>query len=276
MSMFVKEFQKHLATYKRLRLGVKETGIYLHKGREVRHAHILPKELKWLNILEPFRSEIRGYLNAHREIRLHKYFHHLNSSQAFALNLFFPFFENGASAPVLRALGTKGAVSNWRPELVPDAEEGTNVDISWQDTKGTWTYCEVKLTEQGFGKAKGEKRHHSKLEQIYEPVLRPYCPAELLLPDTFFAHYQILRNIWFAARDPKASVIFLLPARNETLWTPLEKVHASLTPTLSRRVHLAKLEDVLHRLTVDKSVPPKLSWYAHFLCEKYVPPEIAT
>ncbi len=276
MSTFAKEFHKHLAAYKRLRLGVKETGVYLYKGREVRHSHILPKELKWLNILEPFRSEIRDYLNAHKEIRLHKYFHHLNSSQAFALNLFFPFFENDASAPVLRALGTKGSICNWFAELVPYAEEKTNVDISWQDTKGSWTYCEVKLTEQGFGKAKGERRHYSKLEQIYEPVLRPYCPAELLQPDTFFAYYQILRNIWLAARDPKSSVVFLLPTRNEALWAPLLKVHSSLKPALSSRVHLAKLENVLNRLVVDKSIPPKFSWYAQFLCEKYVLPETAT
>ncbi len=165
MPTFTKELQKHLTAYKSSRLGVREAGIFLHKGKEVRHGHILPKDLKWLNILEPFRSEIREYLNARREIRLHKYFHHLNSSQAFALNLFFPFFEGGASSALLRALGTNGSVSNWLFELVPDAEEGTNVDISWKDTNGSWTYCEVKLSEQEFGKAKGEERHYSKLEK---------------------------------------------------------------------------------------------------------------
>jgi len=275
MSIFAKELQKHLAAYKSSRLGVKEAGIYLHKGKEVRHGHILPENLKWLNILEPFRSEIRDYLSAHREIRLHKYFHHLNSSQAFALNLFFPFFESGASDPVLRALGTKGSISKWLPELVPDAEEGTNVDISWQDTKGSWTYCEIKLTEQEFGKATGEDRHYSKLEHTYGPALRPYCSAELLQPDAFFAHYQILRNIWLAARDPRSSVVFLLPARNEALWEPLRKVRGSLKPPLASRVHLAKLEHVLHSLAIDKSVPPRLSWYSQFLREKYVLPESA-
>lgn len=276
MTTFAKELQKHLASYKSSRLGVKEAGIYLHKGKEVRHGHILPKDLKWLNILEPFRSEIREYLNAHREIRLHKYFHHLNSSQAFALNLFFPFFEGGASSALLRALGTKGSISNWLPEFVPDAEEGTNVDISWQDTNGSWTYCEVKLTEQEFSKAAGEDRHYLKLEKTYGPALRPYCPAELLQPNAFFAHYQILRNIWLAARDPKSSIVFLLPARNEALREPLLKVRGSLEPSLASRVHLAKLEHVLHSLSTDNSVPPRLSWYAQLLSEKYVVPESAT
>lgn len=276
MPTFAKELQKHLTAYKSSRLGVREAGIFLHKGKEVRHGHILPKDLKWLNILEPFRSEIRAYLNARSEIRLHQYFHHLNSSQAFALNLFFPFFEGGASSALLRALGTNGSVSEWFPELVPDADEGTNVDISWKDTSGSWTFCEVKLSEQEFGKATGEERHYSKLEKTYGPVLRPYCPSELLQPKAFFANYQILRNIWLAAREPTSSIVFLLPTHNEALWEPLLKMKASLDPSLASRIHLAKIEHVLHSLATDKSVPPRLSWYAQLLSEKYVVPKSAT
>lgn len=107
-------------------------------------------------------------------------------------------------------------------------------------------------------------------------MLRPYCPAELLQPEAFFAHYQILRNVWLAAREPTSSIVFLLPAHNEALWEPLLKVKASLEPSLARRVHLAKIEHVLHRLAMDKSVPPRLSWYAQLLSEKYVVPESAT
>lgn len=254
MSQYTKEIQRHLTSYKARRLGVKESGVFLHRGKEVRCGHILPRDLKWLNILEPFRSEIRHYLSGHRDIRLHKYFHHLNSSQAFALNLFFPFFEGGtsSSSALLRALGTHGTVSAWHPEHVPDPDEGTNVDIAWQGPSGAWTYCEVKLSEQEFGKAKDEKRHFSKLEKTYGPALAPYCSAELLQPAAFFEHYQILRNIWLAAREPTASVVFLLPARNEALWEPLRQVKAALRPSLRARFHVAELEHVLHSLATDK------------------------
>ncbi len=95
MSTYSKTLQKHLTQYKHDRLGVKEAGIYLHQGREIRCGHILPKDLKWLNLMESHRSEIRTYLDAHKDVKLHKYFHHLNSSQAFALNLFYPYFEGG-------------------------------------------------------------------------------------------------------------------------------------------------------------------------------------
>ena len=37
-------------------------------------------------------------------------------------------------------------------------------------------------------------------------------------------------------------------------------------------VHLAEMEHVLHSLATDKTVPPRLSWYAQLLSEKYVVP----
>ncbi len=247
----------------------------VHKGRELRCGHILPKELKRLNVLESFRSEIHEYLRVNGKVRLHKYFHHLNSSQAFALNLFFPFFEGGpeASSALTRALGSSGSVTSWIPEHVPDAAEGTNVDVSWLNDQGNWTHCEVKLSEQEFGKAKPDARHLDKLRGIYGPVLQPYCPAALLEPQAFFGYYQILRNVWLAARDPKASVVFLLPTDNETLWIPLREVVSSLAPTLQRRVHMTSMEAVFATLGVDKKCPAKMVWYAQLLREKYELPE---
>ena len=251
MSTYSKTLQKHLTQYKHDRLGVKEAGVYLHQGKEIRCGHILPTELKWLSLLESHRSEIRAYLAAHREIKLHKYFHHLNSSQAFALNLFYPYFEGGekASAALQRAMGTSGKLKKWIPEWVPDAEEGTNVDVSWQNERGGWTYCEVKLSEQEFGKATHDRRHLDKLSRIYAPILTQFCPSSMLEPEQFFKNYQILRNIWLAAREPKASVIFLLPAANTKLWESLDDVVESMAPSLRDRIYRVPIEQTLMDLT---------------------------
>ena len=127
---YTKELQSHLVAYKRNRLGIKIRGEFRYKGKNISTAHVLPPELKWLNILEPIRSEVRDYLRRHPDIRLHKYFHHLNSSQAFALNLFYPFFEGCDSKALLRALGLDGTVVKWMLEHIPNAEEGTNV-LMW-------------------------------------------------------------------------------------------------------------------------------------------------
>ncbi len=271
MNSYQEILNRHLESYKASRLGVDKPGIFRHKGVDIEYGHILPVELKWLNLLEPFRAEIRAYLDAHPNVRPHKYFHHLNSSQAFAFNLFWPFFEAGASASLLRALQVSGSVADWCLEHLPDAQEGTNVDVAWHDGEGRWTYCEVKLSEQGFGTAKRDQRHEDKRVKIYQPVLGPYCPAELMEPGRFFTNYQILRNVWLVARAPTASLLFLMPRRNESLWGPLRSVLEVLPPDLAGRIHVVAVEDVLDTLCGDQSLSRQLGAYAELLTEKYVP-----
>ncbi len=269
MSDYTKRLQKHLATYKATRLSIRESGEF--NGRS--YAHILPPSLKWLNILEPYRSEVRAFVENH-EVKLHKYFHHLNSSQAFALNLFYPFFEaDPAQSPALvQALGAKGALSRWVPEFIPDERENTNVDIAWQDKSGAWTYCEVKLSEQEFGQAKPDKRHLEKLAGIYGPTLKRFCPTSLLEPKEFFSKYQIMRNVWLAARDPGANVVFLLPQANEGLWEPLRGVIDSLDPSVAKRIIVKAMEEVLDSVTRDRGASPRAVWYVEMLREKYCLP----
>ena len=273
MASYSKRLVSHLASYKLERLAVEERGIYRHGGREIHYAHILPKALLWLNILEPYRSEIRQHA---RGIKLHKYFHHLNSSQAFALNLFIPFFEvHPTDSPALiDALGMTGKVVRWAPEHVLDKEEGTNVDIAWLDQAKAWTYCEVKLSEQEFGQAAGEPRHPTKLACTYAPVLKDHCPPELFVPAAFSSSYQIMRNVWLAAQDPKSKVIFLMPRENSALWDPLHKVRECLSADLQSRIHAVSIEDVLRNLVSNESLRPELRVYASQLAEKYVLPAV--
>ena len=269
---FAQSLQRHLALYKVGRLGVKEAGVFVYRGREIKRAHILPKELKWLNLLESYRAEIQAYLSANPGVRLHKYFHHLNSSQAFALNLFYPFFEHGGTPQLLRALGVEGSVESWHPEIVPVPKEGTNVDVGWLNADGRWTYCEVKLTETEFGSAKDDDHHRKKVAETYRSALVDHCTTELLEDDSFLTNYQILRNLWLATRTADTSVLFLVPERNADLWEPLHKVLDCLQPSLRQRVHVAAIEDVLRGLVEDDSLPPRLAAHAMSLVEKYTLP----
>ena len=269
MPNYAKIIQRHLAAYKTSRLGVKEAGTFVHNGKELHYAHILPKDLRWLNILEPIRSEVRSYLDLHPAVKPHKYFHHLNSSQAFALNLFFPYFEQGTPLPLLEAMGLPGEFGGWQPEYVADATEGTNVDVMWFSPGGTKTFCEVKLSEQEFGVAKDDRRHRQKLEDIYRPVLSGQCDPELLEPAEFFSHYQLLRNVWLAARDSVSSVVFLVPRENSVLWSQLAPFIKRLAPPLARRVHTVAIEDVLAALASPQNAS-RSAWYALLLQEKYV------
>jgi hypothetical protein len=95
-----------------------------------------------------------AFLAAHPGKR-HRYFHHLNSSQAFAFNLFFPYFsgEPEVASALLRALGQEATLAGWEPEAVPAPDEETNIEVFWTTADGVRTFCEVKLSEADFGKA---------------------------------------------------------------------------------------------------------------------------
>lgn len=261
----------HLAKYRRDDLKVAEPGVFRYRDRDVPVEHVLPKDQPWLGIPIEARDTVRQYV-ASQAIRLHQYFHHLNSSQAFALSLFVPFFEGGhdSSQALLRAFGIDGRLVSWAAEAVPNAEEGTNLDAAWSTSTGRKYLCEVKLTEAEFGVAANDAAHRKKLADTYEPLLRAHLHASRLEASVFFRSYQILRNLWHAAGSPDAYVIFLYPRQHEILTHLLSPVLADITSPLRDRVIVAHSEDVLGRLMHDEACPLHLRTYAERLAQKYL------
>jgi hypothetical protein len=262
----------HLIDYKRSVLNIREPGVFRYRGCDVPKEHILPIHRKWENLLEPARSLAQAYVASHRQTKLHRYFHHLNSSQALAFNLFFPYFggETSGSAALLRALGQGSSLGAWTPEAVPDPIEGTNLDAQWRLADGTMVMCEVKLSEADFGKAEQDAEHVAKLRDIYRPVLAGHVALQFLETPAFFAHYQILRNVWHMLRVPSAVLVFLLPRANQGLWDELLPLLDALTPQSRQRVAVIAIEDVLDSLQRDEACPLKMREYARRLEEKYV------
>jgi hypothetical protein len=84
---------EHLAQYKVHALGMQEDGLFHHRGRGIPKAHILPIVHRDRNILESYR--VRFWSSTYSQVRLHRFFHHLNSSQALCINLFYPLIDNG-------------------------------------------------------------------------------------------------------------------------------------------------------------------------------------
>jgi hypothetical protein len=219
------------------------------------------------------RDGIRAYLASKPYIKRHRYFHHLNSSQALSFNLFIPYFESSPAVAevLLRALGQHASLTGWAPEVVPDLTEGTNIDVVWNTSDGVTTYCEVKLSERDFGKAQHDERHLMKLQKIYGPVLTGHVADALLEPAAFFDAYQILRNVWHLLSAPDRRLIFLMPQENESLSLLLKKTLQGINDATRRRITTLAVEDVLDQLCSDPLSPTLMRTYAEDLRAKYVP-----
>jgi hypothetical protein len=268
LQTYEKALKAHLDEYRRGRLGGVESGNLLANGVERPYGHILPTKLQWLNILEPFRAEVMQYQIAHG-LRLHRYFHHLNSSQAFAFNLFIPLFQH-APEKLARVLNTPAVIS-LQLEQSADPDERTQIDVQWMVDERTWVYCEVKLSEAEFGTTEGAGRHSRKLEDVYRPVLERYV-SDQIWDDKgarFYQFQDVFQHLWLAARGGHETdeVRFLLPRANDAL---LEQYHEAMSlvgPALKSRTRLIYVEDVLRQLARSHDT----AWYGRLLEEKYVP-----
>jgi len=265
------DLKRHLAVYKRQSLGITEPGIFRYRGRELLYHHILPVAHASSNLLEEARTAANEFLAAHPGKR-HRHFHHLNSSQAFAFNLFFPFFSNKpeVARALLRALGQQGILDTWEPEAIPIRDEKSNIDVLWRTTDGVQTFCEVKLSEADFGKAVDDSRHRAKLVDIYGPVLGAHLESGRLAGPAFFRAYQFNRNVWHMVSSDRSRLIFLLPRSNAGLWAQLQELLLGVVPRTRSRISAVAIEDVIGTLTSDQQCPTALREYTRRLAEKYL------
>ncbi|WP_395093976.1 PGN_0703 family putative restriction endonuclease [Armatimonas sp.] len=261
------DLKLHLSYYKKLVLRVSAPGFFRSKP----YSHILAKADADLNLL-PLALPLEKAVGLSR----HVYFHHLNSSQAFAFNLFLPFFSaGGAEAEVLlAALGQTAKLKTSKLEAVPCKEEGTNLDALWITDDEVTTLCEIKLSEADFGKAKDDAKHRDKLTHIYLPTLTGYVDSTLLKAPEFFGAYQILRNVWHLCRlhqdEKKGRLVFLLPRANKPLWSELTGLLAKVDPAIRACIFPIAMEDVIDSLITNPNCPPDLLAHAKELKVKYV------
>jgi hypothetical protein len=266
------DLKQHLTEYKKVQLRITEPGVFRHQGRDLLFGHILPVESASLNLFE----EAREFQQTYPDVKLHRYFHHLNSSQAFAINLFFPFFSGTpqAAAALLRALGSAGTLAGWKPEWVPDAVEGTNIDVCWWTVEGVKTICEVKLSEMDFGKAPDDARHKAKFSFYREkliPHLEPACLERL----AFFDAYQFNRNVYHMVCDDRTRLVFLLPNANAVLWHRLNELLKGVVSGTRNRISAVAIEGVVEALSGDEKCPKEMREYVARLKRKYVIPKDA-
>jgi len=276
MQSYSSLIKNHLAAYKRIELNIEANGTW----RKNSYPHILPATEKAKNILQPYRESFWEWLK-YQKIKLHTDFHHLNSSQAMAFNLFYPFMVEGREG--YRLLGHILGLPDDDPIEISEFEkvfpkekgtvwkEGTNFDFYIRSKSGAQVFFELKLTEQDFGTiTKPSDNVKAKWKELYVDRLRGKVTDNYLDMVEGFKHYQILRNISYVDTNSSNRIIFLCPKQNEMIMKQASKIREIAFTYLSEKVDIVYLEGLVNRiLEQGNSMSPLfISHYEEF-CRKY-------
>lgn len=218
---FQTKIKEHLGEYKKNTLNISENGTFNYKGEDLPYEHILSKNKKELNIIEKYRTDF--FKSDYNNINLHRYFHHLNSSQAMCINFFYPLIKEHLLESILNIMDIKGEINynsnnicfEKGSELETNAKRKTNFDFYIKLTSGIKIYFEIKYTENEFGKVKHDEEHKNKFNDIYMPLIKnnPAIKDSFKTEDIFLNNYQIMRNIAHVSED--SYVIFIYPKENQ-------------------------------------------------------------
>jgi hypothetical protein len=262
----------HLSGYRKIHLGIDEEGVFYYRGHEHRKGHILPMGSERRNLLEPYGALF--FLSEHRTTKLHRFFHHLNSSQGLCFNLFFPLLVEGELALLTRSLGSTiqppvKATFEAESELEV-AVRRTSFDFHIRNAEGREVFVEVKYTEDGFGGATDDEEHRKKFRDTYAPLLKKteYLTDECKAPAFFLENYQILRNLVHIT--PQSEVRFLFPRANMKVAMQAENAREKfLTESGRNKFRIIYLEDLVSQL-IDTCRGGKLDGYYESFEQKYL------
>lgn len=239
-----------LSTYKKAELTT-EQGVW----RKYLYDHILPINQKEKNIIANIRSEFWSF-HKDRNIKLHQYFHHLNSSQALCFNLFFPLFHYDKSFLnyVLKNLMgiENGDILNCEFEKILDSREFTNFDFFIEHLNKKRTLFEIKYTEDKFATTAGGKGRIVKYERIYKPRLEGILKPEFINQDFVFSNYQIVRNLSYI--DENTTVVFLFPKANLNLQYTEKFISDIVLPIYINQVKIIYLENITFQILNSKDL----------------------
>jgi hypothetical protein len=220
MRNFHDKVKEHLGIYKTKELNISKKGIFKYKEEDYYHDHILPSDAKEFNIMEPYRHDF--YSSDYSKISFHKYFHHMNSSQAMCINFFYPLIKEQQLDRIPSMLNIPGGVrynvENTCFEKVSELEESftkkTNFDFYMKLNSDIDLFFEIKYYEKEFGKGEKNQEHRQKFQDTYWPILNanPAIKDCFKNEDAFLDNYQIMRNLIHI--NPSSYVTFILPEEN--------------------------------------------------------------
>ena len=213
------EIKKWLSEYKITHFKGLENGIC--KNNKRKYSHILPVANQFDNFLPKYKEDLSKYIRE-KNIKLHSAFHHLNSSQAMCLNMFYPLFKEKKLDLLIKVLKLGSDSVDYdsvcfEKESILDKEKNyrpTNFDFYFRTNDGKEIHFEIKYTEQGFGTPKRDQEHVAKYESVYKKhcsaIDSKYCNC-----DNFLDKYQLMRNLIHISNN--SYVVFIFPENNKNI-----------------------------------------------------------
>ena len=244
---YIDQIKKHMTEYKEKTYPKLPDGVFSGNLGTL-YPYILPLKdgqtdaVKQYNTLKCI-ADTKTFLLAPEQ--LHRYAHHLNSSQMMCYNFFRPFIsEEGIPTKelftILQTVGIPVSLSDnakcffeyeqeekeWQGERTNNSK-GTNFDF-YLRSGDIEIFFEIKYTEDGFGKFSKEKRellrHQKKFDTFYSEKLSK-CPAlkkKVEYGEEFRTNYQLLRNT-IRATDKNKYVVFVYDANNPHTYNQLNQ-----------------------------------------------------
>ena len=250
----------HLEKYKKEILKINKSGNF--KGKE--YPHILSKDEIDKNLLQTYYNDVlkEKFSELKKNGQIHRYFHHLNSSQAFALNLFVPIIEGNLYQDFLEK--EIGCISEPEFEHVEEnsfeknENRKTNFDFYICANKKNY-FFEVKYTEDSFGKAKNNAEHHEKYERTYKSELEKIC-SQNIDEKRFLKEYQLWRNLCYVQYG---EVYFVFPSFRTDLKAKVEEAKSLLKTEHQDSVHVLEIDDFVQRM-IDNNTQKISAHYKEF------------
>ncbi|MDN3450067.1 hypothetical protein QMA09_07680 [Planococcus sp. APC 3906] len=265
--------KNHLAEYKVSKLAITEPEFW-RNGKKKYH-YILPVDKRELNFLANYRNEMAIY--AKNKVKLHQFFHHLNSSQAMGLNFFYPQDVEHRLPLLLKALGLpEEPVEECAFERMMGEGERTNFDFYMKLKSGREIVFEIKYTEKGFGGATSGETFDKQYKNVYQRMLAGKIRTGVDGYQALKKNYQLLRNIAYVDAGDERLLVFVCPEDNLKLHKQYQNVMNTIVdPALHKNIQMVTWESLLKRvkgqLNMDPDTPAKLKEHYREFEEKYFP-----
>ena len=237
----------HLAAWKRAMLAEARDEAWTRAGPSFRD--VVPSDKRHLNLLAGARAGVTAWLARQPLLRLRRDFHRLDSSQAMALNLFWPAVATPAGrAALAQALGC-APIASTSPlfESIPDPSCRTAFDLHLYTQDGGQLLFELRLGEHRFAETREGAAPLAGLDDVRLERLQARVAPAWLSPEPSPARRLLLRALAELSTD--ADRLFLIaPQGNHALLEQAADFAGGLAADVRGQVVVLPMETLVQRL----------------------------